>query len=408
MSKLVPPHGGKLLPRLLKGEELVEAKKRARELPTVHMTSRETSDLIMIGIGAFSPVGGFMGKEDWKGICETFKMRDGAFWPIPTTLSVSRDEAARLREGKELALVDGESGELMGSMKIEEKFTIDKRYECKQVFRTDDQKHPGVAKVMAQGEFNIAGPVKVFSELDYPHRFPNLYARPQESRIIFEERGWHTIAALQLRNPMHRSHEYLARIALEVSDGLFVHQLVGKLKEGDIPAEVRVRCVQAVVDRYFPKERVVTKVYPMEMRYAGPREALLHAVFRQNYGASHMIVGRDHAGVGDYYGPFDAQKIFYEIPEEALAIKMLPIDWTFYCHRCKEMASLKTCPHGRKDHLILSGTLLRKMLTDGDPIPEEFSRPEVLAILREYYSSLKEKAEIELHRHANGEPGRRD
>jgi len=389
MSNLVPPHGGKLLTRLPKGEALVEARTRAKELREVKMSSRETSDLIMIGMGAFSPVSGFMGREDWKGICEEFKMGSGIFWPIPITLSISRDEAFGLREGDEVALVDGESGVLMGSMRIEEKYTIDKSYECKQIFRTDDQSHPGVVKVMAQGEFNIAGPVKVFSELDYPDRFPDLYARPEETRAIFEERGWQTIAALQLRNPMHRSHEYLAKIGLEISDGLFIHQLVGKLKEGDIPADVRVRCIQAVIDHYFPKERVVTKVYPMEMRYAGPREALLHAVFRQNYGASHMIIGRDHAGVGDYYGPFDAQKIFYEIPEDALAIKILPIDWTFYCYTCKEMASFKTCPHGREDRLILSGTLLRKMLTEGDPVPEEFSRPEVLAILKEYYAGLK-------------------
>jgi len=389
MSNLVPPHGGKLLTRLPKGEALVEARTRAKELREVKMSSRETSDLIMIGMGAFSPVSGFMGREDWKGICEEFKMGSGIFWPIPITLSISRDEAFGLREGDEVALVDGESGVLMGSMRIEEKYTIDKSYECKQIFRTDDQSHPGVVKVMAQGEFNIAGPLKVFSELDYPDRFPDLYARPEETRAIFEERGWQTIAALQLRNPMHRSHEYLAKIGLEISDGLFIHQLVGKLKEGDIPADVRVRCIQAVIDHYFPKERVVTKVYPMEMRYAGPREALLHAVFRQNYGASHMIIGRDHAGVGDYYGPFDAQKIFYEIPEDALAIKILPIDWTFYCYTCKEMASFKTCPHGREDRLILSGTLLRKMLTEGDPVPEEFSRPEVLAILKEYYAGLK-------------------
>jgi len=373
----------------MRDEALKMEKEKATGLPQVRMSSRETSDLIMIGIGAFSPVDGFMGREDWKGICEEFKMADGIFWPIPITLSVSKDEASGLKEGAEVALIDGESGGLMGSMRIEEKYTIDKRYECKQVFSTDDQRHPGVAKVMAQGEFNIAGPVKVFSELDYPDRFPDLYARPEQTRAIFNERGWHTIAALQLRNPMHRSHEYLAKIALEVSDGLFIHQLVGKLKEGDIPADVRVRCVQAVIDNYFPKERVVTKVYPMEMRYAGPREALLHAVFRQNYGASHMIIGRDHAGVGDYYGPFDAQKIFYEIPEDALAIKMLPIDWTFYCYKCKGMASFKTCPHGREDRLILSGTLLRKMLTEEDLVPEEFSRQEVLAILKEYYSGLK-------------------
>ncbi len=402
MASLVPPHGGKLIKRLLEGEELVEAKKKARELPKVLMTSRETSDLIMIGMGAFSPLDGFMGSKDWRSVCEQYKMANGIFWPIPITLSISKDEASGLKEGDEVALVDGDSGELMGSMRIEEKYTIDKRYECKQIFRIDDPKHPGVAKVMAQGEFNIAGQVEVFSELDYPHRFPGLYARPQQTRAIFQQRGWQTIAALQLRNPMHRSHEYIAKIALEVSDGLFVHQLVGKLKEGDIPAEVRVRCVQVVIDNYFPKERVVTKVYPMEMRYAGPREALLHAVFRQNYGASHMIIGRDHAGVGDYYGAFDAQKIFHEIPEDALAIKILPIDWTFYCYRCKGMASFKTCPHDREDHLILSGTLLRKMLTKGEPVPQEFSRPEVLDILREYYSSLKRKAGVKLHHNATG------
>jgi sulfate adenylyltransferase len=402
MPTLVPPHGGRLTSRLVQGDGLTEAKKKANKLPRIQMTSRETSDLIMIGTGALSPIVGFMGKEDWKGICEEFTMANRIFWPIPITLSVSTNEASGLKEGTDVALIDGESGELMGSMRIEEKYTIDKGYECKQIFGTDDPKHPGVAKVMAQGECNVAGPVQVFSELHYPDRFSDLYARPQETRVIFEKRGWQTIAALQLRNPMHRSHEYLAKIALEVSDGIFVHQLVGKLKEGDIPAEVRVRCVQAVIENYFPKERVVTTVYPMEMRYAGPREALLHAVFRQNYGASHLIVGRDHAGVGDYYGPFDAQKIFYEIPQDALAIKMLPIDWTFYCHECKGMASIKTCPHGRKDRLILSGTLLRKMLTEGNPVPEEFSRPEVLAILRQYYAGLKEKVEVELHGHASG------
>jgi sulfate adenylyltransferase len=245
---------------------------------------------------------------------------------------------------------------------------------------------------MGQEEFSLAGPVKVFSELDYPDRFPVLYTRPEETRSLFEERGWHTIAALQLRNPMHRSHEYIAKIALEVSDGLFVQQLVGKLKKGDIPAQVRVRCVQAVIDNYFPRESVVAAVYPMEMRYAGPREALLHAVFRQIYGASHIIVSRDHAGVGDYYGPFDAQRIFHEIPADALAIKVLPIDWTFYCYQCEAMASSKTCPHGKEAHLLLSGTLLRSMLTKGEPVPKEFSRTEVLTILREYYSSLSEGA----------------
>jgi len=388
MTKLVLPHGGKLKPLLLKGGQLKETVEKAKSLPEVRITTRERDDLIMMGIGAFSPLKGFMGKADWKGVCDEMKMADGTFWPIPITLSVTKEVAKSLKEGQEVALMDNENNELMGTMVVQEKYTIDKVYECRQVFKTDDIRHPGVAKVMAQGDVNIGGPVKVFSESDYPEKFKGLYATPEETRRLFEERGWRTIAALQLRNPMHRSHEYLAKIALEVSDGLFIHQLIGKLKEGDIPAEVRVRCVDVLVDNYFPRDRVIQKGYPLEMRYAGPREALLHAIFRQNYGASHLIVGRDHAGVGSYYGPFEAQEIFDQIPSDALVIKPLKIDWTFYCYKCKGMASFKTCPHPEKDHLILSGTLLRKKLTDGDSIPEEFSRPEVLQILTDYYKHL--------------------
>jgi sulfate adenylyltransferase len=388
MLRLISPHGGRLKPLLLKEEELKETKGRTKSFFQVRMTSRERDDLIMMGIGAFSPLEGFMGKADWKGVCDEMKMANGIFWPIPITLSVTKEVAKSLKEGQEVALMDNENNELMGTMVVQEKYTIDKVYECRQVFKTDDIRHPGVAKVMAQGDVNIGGPVKVFSESDYPEKFKGLYATPEETRRLFEERGWRTIAALQLRNPMHRSHEYLAKIALEVSDGLFIHQLIGKLKEGDIPAEVRVRCVDVLVDNYFPRDRVIQKGYPLEMRYAGPREALLHAIFRQNYGASHLIVGRDHAGVGSYYGPFEAQEIFDQIPSDALVIKPLKIDWTFYCYKCKGMASFKTCPHPEKDHLILSGTLLRKKLTDGDSIPEEFSRPEVLQILTDYYKHL--------------------
>lgn len=366
------------------------------------MTSRERDDLIMMGIGAFSPLEGFMRREDWRGVCDEMKMADGLFWPIPITLSVSREVAKGLRMNQEVALIDEESGELMGSMVVEDKYEIDKHHECKEVFRTTDMKHPGVAKVMAQGEVNLGGRVQVLSEGQYPIRFGALYARPEQTRELFEEKGWKTIAALQLRNPMHRSHEYLAKIALEICDGLFIHQLVGKLKEGDIPADVRVRCVEVLIDRYFPKERVVSKVYPMEMRYAGPREALLHALFRQNYGASHIIIGRDHAGVGDYYGPFDAQKIFGEVPPEALAIKMLPLDRTFYCYKCQSMASSKTCPHGEEDHLTLSGTLLRKRLMEGLPVPGEFSRPEVVDILLDYYKHVEKRVDIEKDRSGEG------
>lgn len=388
MSHLIPPHGGRLKPLLLKGEKLQEAVQKAKSLPQVRMTTRERDDLIMMGIGAFSPLEGFMGRADWKGACDDMKMADGTFWPIPITLSVTKEIAKGLKEDQGIALVDDENDELMGTMIIREKYSIDKAFECKQVFKTDDINHPGVSKVMAQGDVNLGGPVTVFSEGNYPEKFKGLYATPEETRKLFEERRWKTIAALQLRNPMHRSHEYLAKIALEVSDGLFIHQLIGKLKEGDIPAEVRVKCIDMLVENYFPKDRVIQKGYPLEMRYAGPREALLHAIFRQNYGATHLIVGRDHAGVGNYYAPFEAQDIFDQVPPDALAIKSLKIDLTFYCYRCKGMASPKTCPHGKEDHLTLSGTLLRKMLTNGDSIPEEFSRTEVLTILKEYYSGI--------------------
>ena len=403
---LIKPHGSdELKILLLEGAELEAEKKRAAGLPRVMMTSRETSDLIMMGIGAFTPLEGFMGYDDWKGVCDDYKMADGTFWPIPITLSAPADVAGSLSAGSEVALYDSESDELMGTMKVTEKYKIDKEYECKQVFRTNDTEHPGVQKVMAQHEYNLAGPIKVLSESFYPSEF-DIYQRPAEARKVFGEKGWINIAALQLRNPMHRSHEYLAKIALEVSDGLYIHQLVGKLKAGDIPADVRMKCIQTLVDNYFIKESVVQGGYPMEMRYGGPREALLHAVFRQNYGCTHLIVGRDHAGVGEYYGPFDAQMIFYEIPSDALELKPLPIDWTFWCFKCNGMCSMKTCPHTEKgDRLFLSGTMLRKLLSEGktDEIPPEFSRPEVLKILVEYYSGLTEKVEVKVHGYATGE-----
>jgi len=397
-----------LKPLLLGGKELKEEQKKAESLPKVAMTSRETSDLIMMGIGAFTPLEGFMTEADWKGVCSQFLMANGVFWPIPITLSTDKDVADSIKEGSDVALVDGDTNELMGSMKVTEKYTIDKKYECKEVFTTDDTEHPGVAKVMAQKDVNLAGPVSVFSESTYPVEFKDIYMRPVESRKIFEDKGWNTVAALQLRNPMHRSHEYLAKIAVEVCDGLFIHQLVGKLKAGDIPADVRVKCINTLVEHYFVKDTVVTGGYPMEMRYGGPREALLHACFRQNFGCSHLIVGRDHAGVGDYYGPFDAQKIFNEIPAGSLELKPLNIDWTFYCHKCRGMASMRTCPHGKEDRLLLSGTMLRKTLSEGGEVPADFSRAEVLEILKEYYGGLTEKVEVKLHGMATGEAAKKD
>ena len=408
MAKLVKPHGAaELKPLLLEGDELKGELKKAESLPKVVMTSRETSDLIMMAIGAFTPLEGFMTKADWKGVCSEFLTANGVFWPIPITLSADKDVADSIKDGTEVALIDGDTDELMGSMTVTEKYSIDKKYECKEIFTTDDTEHPGVAKVMAQKEVNLAGPVKVFSESTYPEEFKEIYMRPAESRKIFEEKGWNTVAALQLRNPMHRSHEYLAKIAVEICDGLFIHQLVGKLKGGDIPADVRVNCINTLVDNYFVKDTVVTGGYPMEMRYGGPREALLHACFRQNFGCSHLIVGRDHAGVGDYYGPFDAQHIFNEIPAGALELKPLNIDWTFHCSKCRGMASMRTCPHGKEDRLMLSGTVLRKTLSEGGEVPADFSRPEVLEILKEYYGGLTEKVDIKLHGMATGDAAKK-
>jgi sulfate adenylyltransferase len=407
---LTPPHGKeeKLKPLLLEGSAKDDELKKAESLKKVPISSRVACDVVMMGIGAFTPIDGFMTKADWKGCCDSFQLADGTFWPIPITLSADKDLAESIADGEEVALVDVENGdEILATMKVTEKYEMtkaDKEHECKAIFTTTDSEHPGVQKVMEQKDFNIAGPVKVLSESFYPDEFP-IYMRPAETRKMFEDKGWTTVAALQLRNPMHRSHEFLAKIALEVLDGLFIHQVIGKLKAGDIPADVRVKAIDKLVDLYFVKDTAIQGGMPLEMRYAGPREALLHAVIRQNFGCSHLIVGRDHAGVGDYYGPFDAQRIFSKIPEGALKLQPLPIDWTFYCKKCRGMASMKTCPHGKEDRLLLSGTMLRKMLSEGQDVPEDFSRSEVLEILREYYSGIKDedKVEVKLHGAATGD-----
>jgi sulfate adenylyltransferase len=417
MSQLVKPHGKEqvLKPLLVEGEELAEGKAKAETLKKISITSRETGDAIMMGIGGFTPLDGFMDHDDWKGCVTDFQKADGVFWPIPVTLSATKEDADSVNSGEEVTLVDEESGEVMALMTVTEKYGIDKELECKEIFQTTDQEHPGVQKVMAQKEINLAGPIKVLSESFFPGEFGEIYQRPADARAIFEERGWNTVAALQLRNPMHNSHAYLAKVAIEVTDGVYIHQLLGALKPGDIPADTRVRCIDALVQNYFRPERVVQGGYPLDMRYAGPREALLHALFRQNYGCSHLIVGRDHAGVGDYYGPFDAHKIFDEIPSGSLLTQALKMDWTFFCYSCGEMASMKTCPHTEKavldedgnhvsgDRLLLSGTMLRKALSESKAVAPEFSKPEVVAILREFYAGLEEKVEVKLHGAATGD-----
>ncbi|MBD3386809.1 sulfate adenylyltransferase [candidate division KSB1 bacterium] len=389
MSDLVAPHGGKLKPLLVEGEEKKSLANKAKTLKSLRLTSRETSDLIMLAIGAFSPLEGFMGPEDYKTVVEHMHLQDGTLWPIPITLSASKNETSGLKKGNQLALIDDETDEIMGVLTIHDIYAYDKEKEARYVFRTTDQDHPGVAKIYAQKEYYISGSVQCLSEGPYPEIYGNYYARPQETRRLFNEHNWKTVAGFQTRNPIHRSHEYCTKIALEVSDGLLIHPLVGKLKPGDIPADVRMKCYETLLEKYYPKDRVVLKVYPMEMRYGGPREAVLHAIFRQNYGCSHLIIGRDHAGVGKYYGPFDAQTIFDEIPSDKLAIKPLKIDWTFWCYKCDGMASMKSCPHDKEDRVLISGTKLREMLANEESVPKEFSRPEVVKILVDYYQSKK-------------------
>jgi len=401
MSGLVSPHGGKgLKPLLLDEKRAAEERKRAEALPKLLVSSREKGDLVMLGIGGFTPLDGFMTHADWKGTCDELRLANGTFWPIPITLSTNRQAAAALQVGVEIALTDPDDGSILAVMKLAEKYEIDKSHECKTVFKTTDAEHPGVAMVMQQGEVNLAGPVSVLSDGGFKTRYGSLYMTPAQTREKFEKLGWSKVAAFQTRNPMHRSHEYLAKVAIEVCDGVLVHSLLGNLKAGDIPADVRTKAIAVLIDKYFRQDTVVQSGYPLDMRYAGPREALLHALFRQNYGCSHLLVGRDHAGVGSYYGPFDAHKIFDEIPRDALETQALKIDWTFWCYQCGGMASGRTCPHPDEERLLVSGTKLRKWLSEGSDVPAEFSRPEVLEILREYYAGLEEKVEVKLTGHS--------
>ena len=420
MSRLVDPHGGGALKPLLAPEpERAAGLERARSLKRVPISSREASDLLMLAMGAYTPLDGFMGHDDWRGACVDMRLADGVFWPIPITLSCEPSLAGSIGPGEEVALVDAESDEVLGALTVAEKYAIDRELECTSVFRTTDPAHPGVEKVMAQPEVNLAGPVVAFGEGHYPETYRGLYLRPDETRALFREKGWSRVAAFQTRNPMHRSHEFLAKIAIEVCDGVLIHQVVGALKPGDIPADVRVEAIDRLVENHFAPGTAIQAGYPIEMRYAGPREALLHALFRQNFGCSHLVVGRDHAGVGDYYGPFDAHDVFDEIGADDLEIRPLKIDVTFYCHKCAGMATGRTCydpgagdppdeaariafaaevatgaaaprpcPHGPEARLSVSGTRLREMFANRETVPEEFSRREVLEVLQAYYDGL--------------------
>ncbi|MEX2311882.1 MAG: sulfate adenylyltransferase [Rhodospirillales bacterium] len=418
----MPPHGANTVQPLLLAEADRDAEKqRALALKKVPLSSREVSDLFMLGMGAYTPLPGFMGEADWRGSCVDMQLSNGVFWPIPITLSAAQDLADGIDPDEEVALTDGETGDVLATMLVTEKYDIDKDLECMSVYGTTDASHPGVQKVLEQGPVNLGGPVRVVSEGHFPGTYAGLYLRPLETRALFAEKGWKTVAAFQTRNPMHCSHEFLAKTAVEVCDGLLIHQVLGALKPGDIPADVRVKAIDALVQNYFAPETVVQAGYPIEMRYAGPREALLHALFRQNFGCSHLVVGRDHAGVGDYYGPFDAHEIFDTIPEGSLVTRPLKIDITFFCHECGGMATGKVCyehedgtiateaerlrisadvatgkapprpcKHGPETKLQISGTRLREMFANKEQVPGEFSRPEVVAVLQAYYGSVRD------------------
>ncbi|MDX2374342.1 sulfate adenylyltransferase [Psychrobacter sp. PP-21] len=401
-SKLVPPHGSEVLkPLLLNDDARAQALELASTLPSITLSSRERGDLIMFGIGGFTPLNGFMNQADWQGVVDNMRLQSGEnaglFWPIPITLSAPTETAESLSQGDKVALV-AQDGEVMGILTVEETYTIDKEHECQQVFTTTDSEHPGVQQVLNQEAVNIAGRVEVLSEGEFPTLYPEIYKTPAETRAILDAKGWKTVAAFQTRNPMHRSHEYLAKIAIEICDGVLIHSLLGALKPGDIPAEVRQEAIKTLIDNYFRQDTVIQAGYPLDMRYAGPREALLHALFRQNYGCSHLIVGRDHAGVGDYYGAFDAQTIFEHVGKDDLITQPLKIGWTFWCNACNAMASDKTCPHDASEHVKVSGTKLRKALSEDMDVPDNFSRPEVLQILRDYYAGIarEERAEVKL------------
>ncbi|HEX6128622.1 MAG TPA: sulfate adenylyltransferase [Candidatus Limnocylindria bacterium] len=377
------PHGGTLVNRALSGVDRERALERAASLPSVTIGSVALSDLELIGNGAFSPLTGFMGEADYRSVVDQMRLDNGPVWSIPITLSVSRETADGLSIGGEVALKD-ESGRTVGILELADMYAYDRKHEAQQVFRTTEEAHPGVARIYAGGEVYLGGEVWVLDGPENPP-FAEYRRTPAQTRAIFEERGWRRVVGFQTRNPIHRAHEYLTKVALEVVDGLMIHPLVGDTKSDDIPADVRMRAYETLLTDYYPADRTLLSVYPAAMRYGGPREAIFHAMARKNYGCTHFIVGRDHAGVGTYYGTYDAQQIFDEFTPDELGITPLFFEHTFWCHACEGMASLKTCPHGDDQHLILSGTKVREMLSAGDFPPQEFSRPEVAQILIEAY-----------------------
>jgi sulfate adenylyltransferase len=377
---VIAPHGGALVCALVPEAERALVQAQARTLPQIALHARQLADLQMLAVGAYSPLDGFMRRADYLSVLRQMHLQNGLPWSLPITLAVSRAQAASVREGAQVALTDG-AGCLQAVLTVEEIYGYDKQLEAEQVYRTTDEAHPGVTLLYQQGEFLLGGRVQVLA-LPAP-AFPRYDHSPARARQLFRERGWRRVVGFQTRNPVHRAHEYLQKCALETMDGLYLHPLVGETKSDDIPASVRMQCYETLLAHYYPPERVLLGVLPAAMRYAGPREAVFHALIRKNYGCSHFIVGRDHAGVGHYYGSYDAQSIFLEFDSGAMGITPLFFDNAFFCRVCGTMASARTCPHEGSSHVVLSGTAVRQMLQRGELPPREFSRPEVARILLE-------------------------